>query len=294
MKHYVRLIMLQNHATHKEVRLYLHRELSKIYPEGETASMIRLIMEHCGFPSQTILLEPNQSPGPEAIAQISEIGTEIHTHRPIQYILGQTRFCELTIKVNENVLIPRPETEEMVYRIIESQGGTPSRILDLGTGSGCIALALKNHFQNALVAGLEWSKAALDLARQNGVLNELEVEWIHGDMLDPSTMDRFMEYDLVVSNPPYVLTEEQTQMNRNVLDFEPANALFVENNDPLKYYRAIASCSTEILSAGGTLWVEINERFGTDTSYLLAEAGLKSITIHKDIHEKERFVQARK
>ena len=286
--------MIQNHATLKEVRLYLHRELFKIYPEGETASMIRLIMEHCGFPSQTILLDPNHAPGPETIAQISEIGSEIHTHRPIQYILGLTRFCELTIKVNENVLIPRPETEEMVCRIIENRGGAPSRILDLGTGSGCIALALKKHFQHATVAGLEWSKPALDLARQNGEHNELEVEWIHGNMLDPSTMDRFMEYDLVVSNPPYVLTEEKAQMERNVLDFEPANALFVENNDPLKYYRAIAACSTQILSAGGTLWIEINERFGADTSHLLAEAGLKSITIHKDIHEKERFIQARK
>jgi release factor glutamine methyltransferase len=288
------LIMLQNHATLKEVRLYLHRELLLIYPEGETSSMIPLIMEHCGFPSPVYLLEPTLAPGPETIAQINEIVIEIHTHRPIQYILGHTTFCELAIMVNENVLIPRPETEEMVYRIMKSKDGPPSMIIDLGTGSGCIALALKKHFQNAMVSGIELSEPALDLARRNGFHNELDVEWIQGDMLDPGSLDLHRKYDLVVSNPPYVLAEEQDQMERNVLDYEPYPALFVQDNDPLKYYRAISTCSCNILSAGGTLWVEINERFGADTSRLLEEAGLKKITIHKDIHEKERFIQAGK
>lgn len=292
--------MLQNHATLKEVRKYLLKELSSIYPEGETSSMISLIMDHFGYSAYAYILEPGRIAGTDIVAQINEIVSEIHTHRPLQYILGHTQFCDLSIRVNDNVLIPRPETEEMVYRIMEklkrspSLIGSPSSILDLGTGSGCIALALKKHFQDAAVAGLELSGPALELARKNGVLNELEVEWIAGDMLAPEFPAEHANYDLVVSNPPYVLEKEKEDMDRNVLDFEPQAALFVEDQDPLKFYRAIAAGSEKLLSRGGSLWVEINERYGAAVSRLLEEAGLTGITIYKDIHEKERFIEAGK
>lgn len=286
--------MLQNHATLRELGLFLHRELRKVYSEGETSSMIPMIMEYIGFPKTIYLAEPHLRPGHNAMSQIKEIVAEIHTQRPIQYILGYTIFCDLNIRVDENVLIPRPETEEMVYRIIERMAEPPARILDLGTGSGCIALALKKAFPGASVTGLELSGPALDLARRNGLHNGIEVEWIEGDLLDPGIQDQLGVFDLVVSNPPYVLSEEKEQMGRNVLAYEPHAALFVEDWDPFRYYRAIADLAARNLSFGGVLWVEINERFGVETARLLNEAGFSRTMIIKDIHEKERFIEARK
>ncbi len=286
--------MLQNHATMKEIRMYLRREISALYPEGETSSMIQLILEHCGFPSPEYLLHPQRVPGTETIAQINEIVHEIHTHRPIQYILGYSRFFELKLFVNENVLIPRPETEEMIYKIIEKITVPPSSILDLGTGSGCIALSLKKQYPAAGVSGLDFSIAALDMASANGDANALNVNWIRGDMLEPTTLDKKGTFDLIVSNPPYVLNSEKAFMDLNVLEYEPSEALFVENSDPLIYYHAIAAIAISALSEKGELWVEINERLGTETALVLEGAGLSDITIHKDIHEKERYIQARR
>ncbi|MFH0756574.1 MAG: peptide chain release factor N(5)-glutamine methyltransferase [Bacteroidota bacterium] len=274
--------------------MHLQREISAIYPEGETSSMIQIIMEHCGFPSPAYLLEPRREPGPQIIAQINEIVTDIHTRRPIQYILGYSTFCELKLLVKEKILIPRPETEEMIYLIGANSERNFSSILDLGTGSGCIALALKKKYPQASVTGLDLSGPALDLAAENGAVNTLDVKWIQADMLDPSTVGMFDEFDLVVSNPPYVLEEEKAFMDRNVLEFEPPEALFVENHDPLIYYRAIASLAKSSLSEEGELWVEINERFGTETARLLKLAGFTNILIYKDIHGKERFIQARR
>lgn len=274
--------------------MYLQKELRNIYPAREVSSLIPLIMEHSGYPFPGYIMEPDRVPGPDAIVQINEIVTDIHTCKPIQYILGHTMFCELEIRVSENVLIPRPETEELVYRIIEHTQDPPARIIDLGTGSGCIALAMKKAYPEAEVTALEWSLPALEMARKNGVQNRLRVEWVNGDMLNPSSFDHPGDYDLVVSNPPYVLMEEKKSMERNVLEFEPTVALFVEDHQPLVFYHALAGFASEHLTPGGSLWVEINERFGADTARVLEQAGMTGITIHKDIHEKERFIEAKK
>ncbi len=286
--------MLQNHATIRDIKMHLHREISALYPEGETSSMIQIILEHCGFPSPDYLLEPLREPGSEIIGQINEIVYDIHTHRPIQYILGYSIFCGLKIHVKENILIPRPETEEMIYLIVANTKRKVTSILDLGTGSGCIALALKKQYPLASVTGLDLSAPALDLAAENGAAHTLDVEWIQADMLDSSIVGTLDQFDLVVSNPPYVLEEEKEFMDRNVLEFEPQEALFVESHDPLKYYRSIASIARSTLSEEGELWVEINERFGTETAQVLELAGLSEIVIYKDIHGKERFIQARR
>jgi release factor glutamine methyltransferase len=286
--------MLQNHATLKEIRSFLYQEIRRIYPEGETSSMVPLIMEYAGYPSTTCLSDPGLKPGPETIAHFNEIVAEIHTHRPIQYILGTTTFCNLNLCVNENVLIPRPETEEMVLRIIETLSKPPDRALDLGTGSGCIALALKHRFPGAHVYAMDISIPALEIAGANGVSNQLEVEWFQGDMKDTSSWIWDRPLDLIVSNPPYVLREEKIGMDRNVLDYEPSLALFVEDSDPLIFYHAIARLAMGSLSPEGTLWIEINERFGTDTALLMKAAGFNRTNIHKDIHDKERFIEARK
>lgn len=288
------LVMLQNHATLQDVRRFLRQELTTIYPGREADSMIALIMSHSGFPPVLCLTEPNHRPGSSTVAQIKEIVDELHTHKPLQYILGYTVFCDLKIRVNENVLIPRPETEEMVYRITRDQSMTPAKVIDVGTGSGNIALALKSHFRDARVTGLEVSSAALEMARLNGRENGLEVNWVSASILEPDSFPREGPYDMVVSNPPYVLQSEKEQMAQNVSGFEPHTALFVPDAHPLKYYSAVSDFCRNHLSHNGKLWLEINERLGTETAKLLAENGFKGITIHRDIHDKERFIEASK
>ncbi|MFO7669057.1 MAG: peptide chain release factor N(5)-glutamine methyltransferase [Bacteroidales bacterium] len=285
--------MLQNHATLGDIRKYLQKEVSQLYSGGEINALVNMIMDYCGYPSPGPILNPQHQPGANTVAQINEIVTDIHTHRPIQYILGETSFLDVTIHIDENALIPRPETEELVYRIIHSTKHPPLHILDLCTGSGCIALALKNEFPSARVSGLDNSIRALELARKNGEMNQLEVNWIQGDILSLESTLFPVKYDLVVCNPPYVLMSEKTLMERNVLDYEPHAALFVEDHDPLVFYSAIARLSPEILPESGTLWLEINERFGREVSGLLEDSGFTQIIIYKDIHEKERFIKAR-
>jgi release factor glutamine methyltransferase len=290
--------MLQNRATLKQTRFSLLNELRQDYSENESESITRLILEHAGFPLSVCLLEPDKITPSSIIAQLNTIVDEIHSGRPIQYVLGQTQFCSIKVVVDERVLIPRPETEEMVYMIQSGDGQKFSRIIDLGTGSGNIALALKHHFPEAMVAGLDVSMEALALAKQNGRLNDLEVLWVEGDLLNTSVLPEQGEldkgFDLVVSNPPYVLESEKKHMEDHVLQHEPGKALFVKDKDPLLYYRAILRFCDLHLDAGGQLWVEINERFGNETATLFENAGYQQVRIQKDIHEKERFIHARK
>jgi release factor glutamine methyltransferase len=292
--------MLQNRATLKQIRFYLLNELRQRYLENESESITRLILEHVGFPLSVCLLEPEKVTPSPVITKINKIVDEIHTGKPIQYILGQTQFCTIKVEVDESVLIPRPETEEMVYLIQSADKQKFRRIIDLGTGSGCIALALKHHFPDAVVTGLDVSKKAVSVAEKNGRLNGLEVKWVERDLLNeedlPSagTLNKKDLFDLVVSNPPYVLESEKKLMEDNVLQHEPGTALFVKDDDPLLYYRAILGFCEKHLVAGGKLWVEINERFGSKIATLFENAGYQQVVVLKDIHEKERYINARK
>lgn len=286
--------MIQNRATLQQIRFYLHDEIRKMYPEGESASIARLILDHVGYPTSVFLSDPDQVLEPASVSQINEIVSEIHTWKPIQYILGYAHFCELEISVNENVLIPRPETEELVYKIISHFTQSPDRILDIGTGSGCIALALKKHFPKTEAYGLDVSYDALKVAADNSRKIGLEVNWIQGDIFNKATRYGAKQFDLIVSNPPYVLNSERTRMNINVLDFEPDGALFVEDSDPMVFYDKIASISMKHLNENGMVWVEINEQCGVETALIFETAGFQQVTILKDIHEKERFIRARK
>jgi len=286
--------MFQNHATITQIRHYLLRELQKTYSENESSSIARLILEHVGYPSSVYLHDPNRIPETVTRAQITEIVSEIHKGRPIQYILGYTYFCEMKIRVDESVLIPRPETEEMVLNIGSDSYSQGKRIIDLGTGSGCIALALKKQFPEADVSGVDLSKEALDISIKNGEFNKLNVNWFHGDLLDPELLKPEADFDLVVSNPPYVLKSERELMTKNVLEFEPGAALFVNDSDPLIYFRSIAAFCMNKLESGGLFWVEINERFGKETARLFNNAGFEHVAVIKDIHGKERFVNGRK
>jgi len=286
--------MLQNRATLKQIRFHLLSELRQIYTENESDSITRLILEHTGYPLSDTLRDPDQIPVPSVAAQINEIVADIHTGKPIQYILGQTHFCDLKIGVDKNVLIPRPETEEMVEHIKAMTPQSIHRIIDLGTGSGCIALALKRYFPDAEVWGVDISEQALSAAGENGRKNNLHVNWGEMDLLNEHSTDRAQRFNLVVSNPPYVMNSEREIMANNVTGFEPASALFVEDNDPLIFFRAIASFCNIHLADNGEVWVEINEQFGKETAGIFKKEGFSRVRILRDIHEKERYINARR
>jgi release factor glutamine methyltransferase len=284
--------MLQNRATLKQIRFYLLSELRQIYTENESDSMVRLIMEHLGYPLAVSLREPDRVPDPAITAQINTIMAEIRSGLPIQYVLGSTEFCNLSIRVNKHVLIPRPETEEMVELIKSSTREPLKRIIDLGTGSGCIALALKHHFPEAEVWGVDKSREALLVAGENGRNNKLHVIWDYQDLLNIDPLDHWEAFDLVVSNPPYVLNKERISMARHVLDFEPPSALFVQDHEPLIFYQAITDFCKKYLAEEGEIWVEINESYGRETAMLFEQEGFKKVKLLKDIHNKERFIHA--
>ena len=286
--------MLQNRATLKQIRFHLLSELRQIYTENESDSIVRLVMEHLGYPVSVSLREPGSIPDPPVTAMIDSIVADIRKGKPIQYILGQTHFCDLKIKVDKRVLIPRPETEEMVEHIKARSGDSVQRIIDLGTGSGCIALALKKHFTEAEVWGADLSQEALEVAGENGKENSLQLSWVKLDLLNPHTLEESLCFDLVVSNPPYVMNSEREMMASNVLDFEPESALFVEDDDPLIFYRAIASFCTSYLADKGEIWVEINEQLGSETASLFKKEGFSKVRVIKDIHEKDRYINVRR
>ena len=286
--------MLQNHATLQQIRFHLLEELRQIYTENESDAMARLIMEHVGYPLSMALRDPLYIPEPPVSARIDQILSEMRTGKPIQYALGLTHFCGLPIRVDPSVLIPRPETEELVERIKNRARTPPGRIMDLGTGSGCIALALKHAFPESEVWGSDISDDALSMARENGRLNRLNVKWVRFDLLDTQIPESWEPFDLVISNPPYVLKSERREMAPHITEFEPASALFVEDHDPLVYYRAIISFGSRFLSGKGEIWTEIHEKMGKETSLLFKEQGFREVSILKDIHEKERFIHARR
>ena len=269
-------------------------ELRQIYAENESESIARLILEHVGYPLSLILRDPNLVPPPPIHTQINKIVAEIHTEKPIQYILGYSYFCDLLIKVDKNVLIPRPETEELVEEIKARVSRPVHKIIDLGTGSGCIALALKQYFTESEVWAVDFNTGALKVAAENGRKNKLQVNWRDMDLLNDSFFEQSIRFNLVVSNPPYVMESERKLMDRNVTAFEPESALYVEDHDPLTFYRAIASFCSRHLAENGELWLEINEQLGKETALLFTSLGFTRVRILRDIHEKERFIHARR
>ena len=217
---------------------------------------------------------------------------DLKNHRPIQHIVGYTDFCDCRIKVNGNVLIPRPETEEMVGYIVSSFKSQVSSVLDLCTGSGCIAIALKKKMPGCRVAAVDISAEALEVARMNAADNDAEVELIQGDVLSLGRQPVVGgQWDLIVSNPPYIAESEKDSMHSNVLDYEPSQALFVSDADPLVFYRSIAAFAKQHLSENGLLAMEINERFGQETLQMLRDYGFTG-ELHKDFRGKDRFVTA--
>jgi release factor glutamine methyltransferase len=218
---------------------------------------------------------------------------DLMSNKPIQYILGVTSFLDLELHINENALIPRPETEELVSKIIYSYSDHhPQRILDIGTGSGCIALALKSKFPESEVWAVDFSSSAIELAQKNADALQLKVNFLILDILDSnSTEDLPEKFDLIVSNPPYVLPSEKPLMQANVLDYEPHAALFVPENDPLLFYRKIAQRANASLTEGGHLWFEINENQSPAMQEMLQPWFQFTEVIH-DFRDRIRFTHS--
>lgn len=231
-------------------------------------------------------------------ALLLQILDELKIGRPLQYILGETEFYGLTFKVNPSVLIPRPETEELVdwvlkeVRVLKSETSL-LKILDIGTGSGCIPVALKMHLPWAEVFAIDISAGALETAQQNADLNQTEIHLVQDDILNPRK-DLIInnKYSVIISNPPYVTVSEKEQMHRNVLEYEPHSALFVQDDDPLVFYHAIADFAWLHLQDTGYLFFEINENLGKETLDLLHQKGFKNTELRQDLRGKDRMIMA--
>lgn len=280
--------------TIREFEEFIATSLAPVYPEAEAEAIASLVAEHILKRDRlTRSMQRDQPVPPAAPDEARQIIARLLRHEPVQYVLEQAHFYGLTLYVNPAVLIPRPETEELVSLIIrENQHRHGLRVLDIGTGSGCISLALATHLPTEQVYGLDVSSAALAVARQNAAAHQQRVEWVQADILAGGVNLPAGSLDIVVSNPPYVLEREKNFMRQNVLDHEPPLALFVPDADPLLFYRAIARQSRRLLKPSGKLYLEINEQFGNQVVAYLAEEGYAEIKLIKDLFGKDRFIHA--
>ncbi|PKA81902.1 release factor glutamine methyltransferase [Ulvibacter sp. MAR_2010_11] len=270
------------------------QKLSGLYSEEELQSFFVLLSE--AFLKLTrleIALEGTKTVSEEANLKFSEAIHRLKNHEPVQYILGETEFYGMVFKVNKNTLIPRPETEELVAWIlatVETQKLKPKSILDIGTGSGCIAIALAKHLPESTISALDISSEALQTAQQNAFDNQVEVDFFQRDILQAT--NEAHKYDFIVSNPPYVRELEKGEMQPNVLQYEPKTALYVPNEDPLLFYRHIARFAKKSLRPKGFLFLEINEYLSEEMMSLLKLEGFVEVELKKDIFEKYRMIKA--
>ncbi|MDR6941511.1 peptide chain release factor N(5)-glutamine methyltransferase [Mucilaginibacter pocheonensis] len=272
-----------------------YKQLSKIYDTNETEAITLLVIsEVTQLSKASIKAFPDRKLSAQQIGKLKNILAQLKTGEPVQYILGTTEFYGLPFKVNPAVLIPRPETEELVQWIISvCRGQFAGQILDIGTGSGCIAISLKKNLVNAQVSAIDISEPALQTAKENAGLNDVDINFIHADILSPQLTDGLQTgYSLIVSNPPYVTLTDKKQMHSNVTDFEPHTALFVPEHDPLVFYRAIADFAQTSLKPNGLLFFEINENYGNETVELLSNKGFKSIELRQDMSGRDRMIMA--
>lgn len=277
----------------KNARAYLHEQLDAFYPEEEVNALIRWIMEDvCHLPPYRLLLAESVL-SEEQRTKIEQLTERLVRQEPIQYIMNGTYFCDLPFYLTHDVLIPRFETAELVKEIIVDYAKTQSvRILDIGTGSGCIAISLSISLPDAIIEALDISEAALQVAKKNAEINHANVHFIRQDILTDSVLDVLGLYDCIVSNPPYVTEREKKTMARNVLDYEPHVALFVPDDDPLCFYRRIAQLGHQHLREKGRLYFEINEQYGKEMLCLLEREGYRNIELKRDFYGKDRMIKA--
>ena len=280
---------------------FIKNELNDLYPEREIHSLSDLIfMNVLGIPKHEIHLEKERTIENTQILRIAEIIKDLKSYKPIQYIFGFTDFFGLHIHLSPDVLIPRPETEELVKWIIDDHKGKSPAILDIGTGSGCIAFALKKNLPQSMVHASDISDAALKMAKENAEMHNLDIAFFHQDIIIDNLLIQMNKslvnsvYDIIVSNPPYIPLKEKPFINRNIADFEPENALFVPDEDPLIFYRNIAHFGMDHLNNNGHLYFEIHENSSDEVSTLIEKYGYRDIVIRRDINGKNRMIRCSK
>jgi len=267
--------------------------LAPIYDTREANAIAHLVMEHLtGKTKIERLLEPTSVLTANEEALLQSYMDQLSRHRPVQYVLGEAWFAGMKFHVNEHVLIPRPETEELVAWIIDHAEKGNISILDIGTGSGCIPIALKKNLPIASVTSVDVDRNALEIARNNAANLGADIQFMELDFLNEPNWNGLSVYNVIVSNPPYIKAVEADSMSAHVLNYEPSLALFVPDDDPLLFYRKIVLFSKQHLLKDGMICVEINEAFGKEVCQLFRQASFEA-GIQPDLHGKERFVIAR-
>ena len=291
----------------KQYRNYFNETLKTIYPITEIDSFFFLLLEeYLGFRRVDIVLKSDFKITQETLNLLQSATKQLEQEIPLQYIIGKTEFYGLPFVVNKHVLIPRPETEELVACVVSESSRVKTfntsikqttetkqlKILDIGTGSGCIPISLKKQLPFAKISAIDISEEALSVAKKNAVLNNVDIHFILQDILKTVALDQ--HYDIIISNPPYVRELEKKELKNNVLKNEPHVALFVENDNPLIFYAKIAELAKNYLNKNGLLFFEINQYLGTETIDLVNKKGLKNIQLKKDMFGNDRIVVASK
>jgi release factor glutamine methyltransferase len=267
-------------------------ELKTFYPKEEIKGFIKWSFKHvCNYSSIDLTIHSKSFLSNAHSEPLLIIIERLKTFEPIQYIIGETEFYGLKIKVNPNVLIPRPETEELVDWIIKDNKDKSITILDIGIGSGCIAIALKKNLPLAIIIAIDISENALNIAKENALLNEVSIDFRKINILDKTERNTLHGIDLIVSNPPYIANQEKYQMEKNVLDYEPHLALFVPDENPLLFYKEILDFAIEKFNKEGVVYCEINENKVLELINLFGEKGLKDFEFRKDIRGKDRMMK---
>jgi len=281
----------------RDIERYIRTELDELYPEGELRMFTQMLFEaYMGWSTAQLLLHRDDTINQSDLLKFHWAVEDLKQYRPIQHIIGYTDFCDCRIAVSPDVLIPRPETEEIVLRATELLNDSGANVqegifLDLCTGSGCIAIALAKQFPKAKVYAVDISTKALDLAQKNAERNHVAVEFVQSDILQETIALPCPTFDLIISNPPYIQEKERCNMERNVLEYEPSLALFVPDKDPLKFYRAIGLYALQHLTYKGLLILEINEHLGSATCQLLQSIGFVTQLL-QDFRGKDRSIIA--
>ncbi|WP_047245147.1 peptide chain release factor N(5)-glutamine methyltransferase [Maribacter thermophilus] len=276
----------------KEIRDIFHKELDGLYGKQEVASFFYLLIEHfLGLQRFVLALEPNLVVDKEEEVPLFRALSQLKSYEPVQYIIGYAHFMDMDFKVAPGVLIPRPETEELVMWVlndVKKTGRVPLKVLDLGTGSGCISVSLAKNLKKTEVVAVDISEEALIIAKENALKNNVDVRFLRSDIL---ALDIKEKFDIIISNPPYVRELEKNEMKKNVIGHEPDLALYVSNEDPLVFYRAIAEFSVKHLKTDGILYLEINQYLGKETVDLFNMGNFRKVELRKDMFGNDRMVK---
>ena len=271
--------------------LYKAKTYCTSYAETEASALARWILEEeFGFSTLELYAGKDTDFPMEKRKRLNDILVRLARFEPIQYIIGKTEFCGLTLKVSSDVLIPRPETAELVDWIVSDCPQSGLRVLDIGTGSGCIAITLAERMVEAEVSAWDISERALAVARENALHNNVRIAFSCMDVFNEPTGTSV--FDIIVSNPPYITESERAEMERNVLDYEPETALFVPDTDPLRFYRRIAHIGNQMLKPGGKLFFEINRAYGSETAAMLKYGGYSQVEVRSDSYGNARMIKA--